>query len=745
MLKSKWHMATLVVVLGIVSLHYAAGMGYFGRHEGPGVITPQPIPFNVVEGRSSTQVDAMTRLGVDEVKQILFGDLHVHTTISSDAFLYSLPLLGGEGTHPQADACDFARFCAALDFWSINDHAESISPRQWQETIDSVRQCNAIGNEGNNPDVVAFLGWEWTQKGKTPDNHFGHRNVILRDLEDGQIPTRPISIRTADVYADGQPLGFIKRTGLSLTMRQSRYQDWVRKMAERSSVDPCPVDVPSPDLPGDCHEGAATPGDLFRKLDEWGHTSMVIPHGTAWGYSAPGAASWDNQMTGANFNPDHQPLIEIYSGHGNSEEYRDFRATAFTDQGIPYCPQPSDDYYPSCWRAGEIIRERCQAEGESAVECEPRAAATRQLYVDRGNAGYHVVGNIELEEWLDAGQCQDCFLPSLNLRPAMSVQYMMARRNFDDPVKPEHLGFGFIGSSDVHTARPGTGYKEYGRRPMTEAGGLQPGGSTTALGGPELPPRPFGYEVDTKNLSSIALQESERAASMLYTGGLVATHATGRSREEIWTALKSKEVYATSGPRILLWFNAVTQDGARTPMGSTLETTTTPTFEVRAIGSFKQKPGCPAYSKAALTSERLEHLCKGECYNPSDERKLITRLEIVRIQPQISVDEPVADLIEDVWRSFPCAPDPSGCTVTFSDEDFDTSKRDTLYYVRAIEEESLAVNGGGVRCEYDETGRCIKVNICHGGSNRTPYDDDCLAPVEERAWSSPIYVAYGGE
>ena len=60
--------------------------------------------------------------------------------------------------------------------------------------------------------------------------------------------------------------------------------------------------------------------------------------------------------------PSKQISIEVFSGHGNSEEYRDWTGT-LTTKIIKTCPAPTENYLPSCWRAGEIIQERCLENG----------------------------------------------------------------------------------------------------------------------------------------------------------------------------------------------------------------------------------------------------------------------------------------------------------------------------------------------------------------------------------------------
>jgi hypothetical protein len=92
----------------------------------------------------AAHVAAQKRAAPEETNRILFGDLHAHTTLWVDAFMWGLPLMGGAGVHSPADACDFARFCSQLDFYALTDHAEALNPRTWKMIRDSVRQCKSV-------------------------------------------------------------------------------------------------------------------------------------------------------------------------------------------------------------------------------------------------------------------------------------------------------------------------------------------------------------------------------------------------------------------------------------------------------------------------------------------------------------------------------------------------------------------------------------------------------------------------
>jgi len=720
-----------------------------GQHEGAGEISGSRLPQEAVAGRLETQRHAEAELGPETTTdQILFGDLHVHTTFSADAFMRSVPLMGGEGAHPPADACDFARFCSGLDFFALTDHAEGLTPEHWRESLESIRRCNEIAGDPDNPDLVAFAGFEWSQVGQTPQDHYGHKNVIFKETDPALLPARPIgapgfgsAFRTLPVKGFGR-LALIP---IHDFRRRQRYLDLFHFMMENRAIDECPAGIDTRELPADCREVADTPAQLYEKLAQWGLEALVIPHGTTWGFYTPPGYVWDKQLAPGQDDPARQALIEVYSGHGSSEEYRPFVAYELDADGQPICPEPREDYEPCCWRAGEIIRSRC---GDApAEECARRVGEARENYLAMGVAGHVTVPGASVEDWGDCGQCRDCFVPAFNYRPGGSVQYVLARGHFEGDGPPRHVQLGFIASSDNHTARPGTGYKEFERRRMTEATGPVEEVWHDRVFGPRSEPEPESRRLtvdDVLGTNPFQIVELERQASFFMTGGLVAVHSRGRGRDAIWDALARREVYGTSGPRILLWFDLMSGGRESTPMGSSVRLGDTPRFRVRAVGAMAQRPGCPDWSTAALDAERLRHLCLDECHNPSDERTRITRIEVVRILPQRSEDEPVESLVQSPWQVLPCPAESSSCTVDIEDPDFVPGGRDAVYYVRAIQEPTPAVNGGGLRCERVEGGRCVRVRPCFGDW-RTPLDEDCLTEIEERAWSSPIYVAFDAE
>ncbi len=725
-------------VLSLLLIVSFLGLPACGEPQGRGTPTAVPVPPKVILEKQKAQNRAAVL--ASNTKQILFGDLHVHTTFSPDAFIMSVPAMGGTGLHPPADACDFARYCSNLDFWSINDHAEAITPRRWAETRQSIRECNAIAGDGDNPDLVSFLGWEWSQVSTEPGTHYGHKNVIFLDTEDDQVPSRAIAAPRAQLAS--APMGRMAQLMLSLMDFENRQFYWgIQGFYDEVAETPvCAEGVNARELPDDCLEVAVDPRELFAKLDDWGFDSIVIPHGNSWGMNTPAGTRFNKQLNRKQHDPKRQILFEVYSGHGNSEEYRPWRAIQLDAQGAASCPAPTSDYLPCCWRAGEIIRERCNAAGIEPATCQQREEVARQHFVDAGNSGHLTVPGQQVTDWLNCGVCTDCFNAPMDHRPATSAQYALALTDFEQPQAPLNFRFGFIGSSDNHRSQAGTGYKEVKRKTMTEAFGPNKPRMGAMAGGDKREPLAESQPFDPSGVGLVNLRNMERQNSFWLTGGLVATHSHGRRREAIWDSLKRREVYGTSGDRILLWFDLL-QNGENVPMGSEVTAGVNPRFRVAAVGAFKPLPGCPDYAHKGLGTQRLDALCGGECYNPSDERYRIDRIEVVRIRPQITPDESVVELIEDPWRVFPCSGDPSGCEVIFEDESFVAGARESLYYVRAIQEESTMINAANVRCEYSEEGDCIAVNPCYG-DYRTPASEDCLAPAAQRAWSSPIFVSY---
>ena len=744
----KWLLYALASILSaILFLLIGIFFNWFGVYQGPGEV----IELNKISSTLIEEDEVSEKL---TAKMILFGDLHVHTTFSFDALLLNLPIANGEGTHPVADACNFARFCSNLDFFAVTDHAEWLTKREWKDSLDSIQNCARVSDDLDEPPIVPFLGWEWTQASVNKDTHYGHKNIIIRGINKEEVPSMPISTNSGafNSFAFGSTTLVTAGAVLLDFPNRKHYLDWRFKSLVAKASKDCKQGEAF-NRNSDCYEKAETSSELFRKLEQLNLDILVIPHGSAWGSVTPPLTSWDLQLNPKAHNASFNKLIEIYSGHGNSEEYRPWAPMEVQNDETLLCNQPSQSYLPDCFQAGEIIRERCRVASGSDEECNKRAIEARQIFVSSNPLGLLTVPGYDPMEWKDSGQCKDCFLPAFDYRPKMSAQYALALTDFSTQ-EPLRFRYGFIGSSDNHQARPGTGYKESKRKLNTESRVDMESETGRNFMNPRLsdPKLPLAQKLDLdpdSKLECYGIQcskvtlplQSERASSFLYTGGLVAAHAESRNRKEIWRALSNREVYATSGERILLWFDLVNHPGGLSiPMGAETEMSSSPKFQVKALGAQKQLPGCSPLDKDNLGSEVLERLCRGECFNPSDERKNISRIEVIRIRPQVYEGEPINALIEDPWRTFECEPSQEGCQVEFIDEQFEGSSREIVYYVRAVQEPTEAINASGLDCELDQNGRCIKVNLC--GDPKGKGTGDCLSLTEERAWSSPIFVKF---
>ena len=696
---------TVILALAL-SVSYAVGKGWLGQPWSPEPVAAGPSPRTTLSDAGPSPAEEST---------ILFGDLHTHTNYSIDAYLFNTALVKGGGVVTPADACDFARYCSALDFWSINDHAEGLTPRAWADTLDTLRACNAQAGDAASPDMVSFAGWEWTNGSN--DNvlsHYGHKNVIFRTWEEGRVPARPIAARPTNLMSR-VPTVLLGVMGLFEGLFDASDFAWYLDESRRTPI--CDSETPSPDLPDNCLEVAQTPSDLFRKLDEWGLDSLVIPHGLSWGNTNPQTGDFRTQLD--EHEQRYQKLLEVYSGHGSSELFEDFTRVATSSSGDLECPEATANFTPCCRQAGKITKNRCADPGSTA--CEEQVNSAMQRFVVKGfPRGRKLFEDTTLDEWEGCGQLRNSFQPSAEYIPRLSAQYNLAL-GFDENGQPKRARLGLIGSSDGHQARPGSSYKESNRLLYTDH-----------------------KDLGRKWLRTDLLKADRESSGFYYTGGLVAAHSQGRNRDAIWNALDSRNVYATSGDRMLVWFDLLNAPHGAVPMGSEATMSDAPRFQVKALGAFEQIPGCPDYAVAALGKERLQSLCGGECFRPDgDRRKAITRIEIVRIRPQVSADEPVAPLVEDQWKVFDCPARGEGCTVEFEDPDYAADGRSALYYARVIQAPELLVVGDPFGCEYNAESECIKRNYCVDG-NAMP-EMNCLSEAEPRAWTSPIFVEYPQE
>ena len=631
-------------------------------------------------------------------KSIFFGDLHTHSNLSADAML--MQLAHGTDRGPEA-ACEYALACAQVDFYGQSDHAEMLDAAAWQRSQTAVKNCNAKGaalGSGTEPSIVAFQGFEWTSSGK--DLYWGHKNVFFRNDLVPDLPVAAYSIRelgVADPTALLHTMAIYNRIGVSVGPALNS----IRRAAKINRLKECRDGKRER-----CLSVAPTPKDLWHILNSYfaipsyrdgGYDTLAIPHGTAWGMAKVGT-NWDIQIDNEQHDPNLQRIIEVYSGHGNSENYRDYSAP--------------NSAYESCYdRAAKLQALYCRKNNEAFQTCKTKIAQA----LETGKVPFRT----QAGDWGQCAQCQDCFQPAERYDPDGSVQAALAKTGFNADGTRTRYQFGFIAATDDHASRPAS---------VMESRALADWGLAVFF------QATVGSAFAPEGRND---RESERVASYLYPGGLVAIHAEARTRESLWDALKRREVYGTSGPRMSLWFTAATPLTSVT-MGDRLASRTSPAFEFEVWGGPEELPGCSAATRERWGEGTVNDICLNVCYNPGNRRIGIDRVEVIRITPQITQDEKLSALIEDPYLTIrnenldrQGLPSPM-FKGSFSDPEFARLERDAIYYIRAIQAPTPAVNGQPMRRVDNKFETCP---LYYDG-------DDCISMAEERAWSSPIYVDF---
>lgn len=353
--------------------------------------------------------------------------------------------------------------------------------------------------------------------------------------------------------------------------------------------------------------------------------------------------------------------------------------------------EPIDAAYATMQAKMESLAEIFQHKGAS--ECMPGSPAGDEL------CGFELLPYNSL--YTASQDVEKAPQPQDFLRDILGVGLKMAR---DLGVNPYH--FGFIAGTDSHIAASGN---------VSETGFVGHGGAGHG-NRDELPP---------------GLPDS----AAFNPGGLAVLWAEERTRGALFDALKRRETYGTSGPRIVLRVFGGWEYGADlcdavdlpergyaggVPMGGELP-----------VGP---EGGAPRFVVSALRDVGTE----------AEPGQKLERIQIIRGRLEngeyaVKVFDVAGAVSPGAVDLGTCEPAPGGadalCTV-WTDPDFDATAP-AFYYVRVLEVASCRWTArqclaGGVDCTKPETVTEGFERCC---------DKPFAATVQERAWSSPIWYS----
>ncbi|WP_237067139.1 DUF3604 domain-containing protein [Microbulbifer guangxiensis] len=264
--------------------------------------------------------------------------------------------------------------------------------------------------------------------------------------------------------------------------------------------------------------------------------------------------------------------------------------------------------------------------------------------------------------------------------------------------------FGFIGDSDTHNGASAIEEDNYTGK--------------------------FGFEIDPKHRLEGPPGVDAAGAKQVRSfssGGVAAVWAEANTRDGIFEAIKRKETYATSGPRLKVRFfggydldgiSLGSQDGLTqayknaVPMGGDLRPTTgkAPTFVVHAM---KETDGA--------NLDRIQ-IIKGWVDGNGEQQSRIYNVALSgdRKAGADGTIPPVGNTVNEKDATYTNSIGESQLMVTWTDPDFDASQP-AVYYARVLQ---------------IPTPRWSTYDAARTGLKRP---EDLPVSIQERAWTSPIW------
>ncbi len=323
------------------------------------------------------------------------------------------------------------------------------------------------------------------------------------------------------------------------------------------------------------------------------------------------------------------------------------------------------------------------------------------------------------DEWADfehypflvAAKLKSQDLPGSYVRPTLGQGLSVADEQGINP-----FAFGLIGSSDTHIGAGPYNEKQYSGKFPADAADPKNRGSV-----------PLGDSWEQQQTLIASRGQRAVTASYFSAGSLAGVWAEANTREALFAALKRKEVFGTSGPRIQVRFfagnypdnllkahNALEQAyRLGVPMGSTLPTTdAAPSMLIWALQDPNSEPLQRLQVIKVWRSDNDEH--REQVFDVACPAGLSPNAETHRCPSN-----------KAIVNTDSCATEPGVAAAELKTLWHDPSYRkdqSAVYYVRALETPSC---------------RWSTWDAVRNGTSPNP---KLPAVIQERAWSSPIWL-----